>query len=134
MKLTAAHEPSGDVRRLQFGPFGRRMGGEIAGDSNKDMPALVGVAPLTELSHAGVQRLVGMETCVFAQQRPRQRGDQRLDRVTKREVTRDKTRGKIDLPLPIVRVEQSQTDLLGIGGQVIKRFAIIAGNAGWRHI
>lgn len=46
VKLTAAHEPAGDVCRLQFGPFGRRMGGEIAGNGDEDMPALVGVAPL----------------------------------------------------------------------------------------
>jgi hypothetical protein len=43
MKLTAAHEPSGDVGRLQFGAFRRRMGSEIAGDSDEDMPALVGI-------------------------------------------------------------------------------------------
>ena len=27
MKLTAAHEPLGDIGRLQLGAFGRRMGG-----------------------------------------------------------------------------------------------------------
>ena len=43
------------------------MGSEIAGDSDEDMPALVGIAPLAELPHAGVQQLVGMETCVLAQ-------------------------------------------------------------------
>ena len=67
MKLTAAHEPPGDVGRLQFGAFRRRMGSEIAGDRDEDMPALVAIAPLTELSHAGVQHLVGMETCILAQ-------------------------------------------------------------------
>ena len=67
MKLTAAHEPSGDVGRLQFGAFRGRMGSEIAGDGDEDMSALVGIAPLAELPHAGVQHLVGMETCVFAQ-------------------------------------------------------------------
>ena len=71
-----------------------------------------------------------MEPCVLAQKRPRQRGDQRLHRVTKREMTRDKTRGEIDLSLPIEGVEQSQTDLLDISGQVIKRPAVIAGNTG----
>src|SRR5437660_337927 len=67
MKLTATHEPSGDVGRLQFGAFRRRMRGEITGDSDEDMPALDGIAPLGELPHAGVQRLVGMEACVLAQ-------------------------------------------------------------------
>ena len=40
---------------------------EIASDSDEDMPALVGIPPLAELSHAGVQHLVGMETCVLTQ-------------------------------------------------------------------
>ena len=101
MKLTTAHEPSGDVGRLQFGAFRRRMGSEIAGDRDEDMPALVGITPLAELSHASVQHLVGMETCVLAQERSRQGGDQRLHRVTKREMPRDETRGEIDLPLSI---------------------------------
>ena len=64
MKLAAAHEPPGDVRRLQFATFRRRMGSEITGDCYEDMPAFVGVAPLAELSHAGVHHLVGMEPCV----------------------------------------------------------------------
>ena len=67
MKLTAAHEPPGDVGRLQLGAFRRRMGREITGDRDEDMPALVSIAPRTELPHAGVQHLVGMETCVLAQ-------------------------------------------------------------------
>ena len=67
MKLTASHEPPGDVGCLQFGAFRRRMGSEIAGHRDEDMPALDGIAPLAELPHAGVQRLVGMETCVLAQ-------------------------------------------------------------------
>ena len=62
MKLTAAHEPLGDVSRLQLGAFCGRVGSEIAGDSDEDMPALVGIAPLAELAHASVQHLVGMET------------------------------------------------------------------------
>ena len=48
MKLTAAHEPPGDVRRLQFRTFRGRMGREITGDGDEDMPAFVGVAPLPD--------------------------------------------------------------------------------------
>jgi hypothetical protein len=43
MKLTAAHELPGDIGRLQLGAFRRRMGSEIAGDHDEDMPALVGI-------------------------------------------------------------------------------------------
>src|SRR6516165_10983343 len=134
MKLTAAHEPSGDVGSLQFGAFRRRMRSEIAGDRDEDMPALVGITPLAELSHASVQHLVGMETCVLAQERSRQGGDQRLHRVTKREMPSDETRGEIDLSLSIEDIEQSNADLLRIGGQVIERLAAIARDASWRHI
>jgi hypothetical protein len=42
MKLVAAHEPLGDVRRLQLGAFRWRMGSEIADDGDEDMPALNG--------------------------------------------------------------------------------------------
>src|SRR6516162_4074824 len=62
MKLTASHKPPGDVGRLQLGAFRRRMGSEIAGDSDEDVPTLVGIAPLAELPHAGIEYLVGMET------------------------------------------------------------------------
>jgi len=34
-------------------------------------------------------------------------------------MTRDETRGEIDLSLPIEGFEQSDTDVLGTGGQVI---------------
>ena len=33
-----------------------------AGDSDEDVPTLVGIAPLAELPHAGIEYLVGMET------------------------------------------------------------------------
>ena len=62
MKLTASHKPPGDVGRLELGAFRRRMGSEIAGDSDEDVPTLVGIAPLAELPHAGIEYLVGMET------------------------------------------------------------------------
>ena len=51
------------------------MGRKIAGDRNEDVPALVGVAPRGELPDSRLQHLIGMEACIFAQQRPRERGD-----------------------------------------------------------
>jgi hypothetical protein len=107
MEPPSAHEPPGDVGGLQRGALGRRMGGEVAGYGNEDMPALVAVAPLPELVHAGLQRLIGMEARIFPQQRPRQHGDQRLRLVTKRGVARHQTRREIDLSLPVEVVEQS---------------------------
>jgi hypothetical protein len=38
------------------------MGGQIAGDGDKDVPTLVGVAPLAELADARLQDLMGVET------------------------------------------------------------------------
>jgi hypothetical protein len=41
-------------------------------------------------------------------------------------MTRDETRGEIDLSLSIKDIEQSNADLLRIGGQVIERLAAVA--------
>ena len=49
MQLAAPHQTPGDVGGLQRRAFGRRMGGEIAGDRNEDVPSLIGVAPAGEL-------------------------------------------------------------------------------------
>ena len=51
---------------------------EVAGDSDKDVPALSGVAPLRELPHAGLEHLIGMKTRVLAQQGPPERRDESL--------------------------------------------------------
>jgi hypothetical protein len=40
------------------------------------VPALVAVAPCGELPDSRLQHLIGMEACIFAQQRTRERGDQ----------------------------------------------------------
>ena len=120
MKLAAAHQPPRDVGGLQRRALGRRMGGEIAGDGDQDVPALVGVAPLAELPHAGLQHLIGVEARVLAQQRARERGDERPRRVAEREMARDQTRRELDLPLAIEGVEQSGAECLDIGGQVVE--------------
>ena len=44
MKLSAAHQPSCYVGRLQQRALGREMGSQIPRDGNKDMTALVAVA------------------------------------------------------------------------------------------
>ena len=38
MNLSAAHQPTGYVGRLQQRAFRRKMGSQIPGDGNKDMP------------------------------------------------------------------------------------------------
>ena len=53
------------------------MGRKIAGDRNEDVPTLIGVVPLGELSNCRLQHLIGMEACIFSQHRSRERGDQR---------------------------------------------------------
>src|ERR1700730_4714516 len=39
MEIPSVHEPPGDVGGLQRGARGRRMGGEVVGYGNEDMPA-----------------------------------------------------------------------------------------------
>ena len=65
------------------------MGCKIAGNRNEDVAAFVGVAPLSELPESRLQHLIGMEARIFAQQRIRERGDQRLRRMAEREMPGD---------------------------------------------
>ena len=82
MKLAAAHQPAGDVSRLQECALSRPMGSQVPRDRNQDMPALVAVAPLAKLPRACLEHLVGMKARILAQERTRERRDQRLGRVT----------------------------------------------------
>ena len=134
MQLAAPHQAAGDVGRLQRRALGRRMGGEIAGDRDEDVPALVGVAPDGELPDPRLQHLVGMEARVFPQHRMRERGDQRLRRMAKRQVPRDQPCREINLSLAVERVEQGGPDRLLIGGQIVELLPTFAWNAGRRHV
>ena len=112
MQLAAPHQAAGDVGRLQRRALGRRMGGEIAGDRNENVPALVGVAPEAKLPDPGLQHLARMEAQVFPQHRMRERGDQRLRRMAEFEMPRHEPCRKINLSLAVERVEQGGPDRL----------------------
>lgn len=120
MKLAAPHQAPGDVGRLQRRAFGRRMGGEIAGDRNEDVPALIGVAPHGELLDSRLQHLVGMKARVFPQHRMRERGDQRLRRMTTPEVAGLQPGRKINLSLAVEGVEKGGPERPVVGGQVVE--------------
>jgi hypothetical protein len=81
MQLSAPHQAPGDIGRLQRRALGWRMRGEIAGDCDEYAPALVGVAPDSELPDPRLQYLVSMEARIFPKHRARERGDQRASRV-----------------------------------------------------
>src|ERR1700719_3734914 len=89
MKLSAAHQPSCYVGRLQQRTLGRKVGRQISCDGNKDMPALVAVAPLAKLPHARLEHLVRMEARVLPEPRLRERRDQCLGRVAEGEKAGD---------------------------------------------
>src|SRR5271166_2998796 len=97
------------------------MGGEISGDRNEDVPALVGVAPDGELPDSRFQYLVSMKARVLPQHRMRERGDQRLRRMAKRKMPRHEPCRTINLSLAVERVEQSGLDRLLIGRQIVER-------------
>src|ERR1700722_16790521 len=103
------------------------MGSQIPRDGNKDMTALVAVAPLVKLPHTRLEHLVGMEARVFPEQHLSKYRDQCLRRVAQRKVTGDKARGGTDLLLAVKRVEQSSTDLLGCDRQIIETISSLAG-------
>src|SRR6266581_4245364 len=110
------------------------MGRQIAGNRDEDVPALVRVAPRAELPDSRLQHLIRMETCIFAQHRMRERGDQRLRRMAEREMPCHEACGEIDLSLPVEGVEQGGADRLWIRGQIIELLAAVARDARWRHI
>jgi hypothetical protein len=49
MQFAAPHQALGDVGCLQRRAFGRRVGREITGNRDEDVPALVSIAPCGEL-------------------------------------------------------------------------------------
>src|SRR6266404_3947897 len=126
MKLSAAHQPTGYVGRLQQRTLSRKMGSQIPRYGNKDMPALVAVTPLAKLPRPCLKDLVGVKAGVLTQQRLRKRRDQRIGRVTQDKVTSDSARRSTDLLLAVEGVEQSSADLLGRDGQFIKPVAALA--------
>ena len=75
MKFAAAHQPTGYVSRLQERALSRKMGGQIPCDGDKDMPALITVAPFVKLPHARLEHLVCMEARVLPEQRLRKGRD-----------------------------------------------------------
>jgi hypothetical protein len=105
------------------------MGGKIAGHRDQDVAALAGTARLLELAHAGLQHLIGVKARVLAQQHLSQRGDKRPRRVAECEMACHQTRREVDLPLPVERVEQSGSERIDIGGQIVEQVAV-AGDAG----
>src|SRR5919197_5098955 len=94
---------------------------KIACNRNEVVPALVAVPPCRELPATRLQHLIGVEACILAQHRTRERGDQRLRRRAEREMACHQPCREIDLPLSVESVEQGDTDRLRIGGQNIER-------------
>jgi hypothetical protein len=58
-----------------------------------------------------------------------QRGDKRPRQVAECETACHETRRDIDLPLPVEGIEQSGSERLDIGGQIVEEVAAIAGDA-----
>ena len=89
MKLSAAHEPLGDVSRLQQRALGRKVGSQIPRDGNKAMTTLVAIAPLVKVPYPCLEHLVGMKPSILPEKRRRERRDQRLGRVAEGEKAGD---------------------------------------------
>ena len=78
MKLSAARQPTGYISRLQQRALGWKVGCQISRDGNKDVPALVAIAPLVKLPYARLEHLVGVKAGILTQERVRERRDQRF--------------------------------------------------------
>ena len=78
MKLSATRQPTGYISRLQQPALGWKVGCQIPRDGNKDVPALVAIAPLVKLPHARLEHLVGVKAGILTEERVRERRDQRF--------------------------------------------------------
>ena len=111
MQPPAAHEALGDVGGLEGASLGRRMGGEVARDSDQHMAALVGCAPCLILAHARLEHLEGVEARVLAQQGVGEGGEEILGRMAEQEIAGDEPGRRADLLLAVERLEQRMADL-----------------------
>jgi hypothetical protein len=110
------------------------MGRKITGDRNKDLSALVCIAPDGELPNSRLQHLIAVEAGIFAQNRPRERSDQCLWRIAELEMPRHEPCRKVDLSLPVKGIEQGHADGLRIKGQIVEIFGLIVWDARRRHV
>jgi hypothetical protein len=76
MKLSAARQPTGNITRLRQRALGWKVGCQISCDGNKDVPALVAIAPLVKLPYARLEHLVGVKAGILTEERMRERLNQ----------------------------------------------------------
>ena len=77
------------------------MSRKVAHDRDHDMPLRFWVGPFAELTHPSFKNLVCVKACVFAQQRMRQRRNDRFGWMIQCEVARHELRGFVAPVLPI---------------------------------
>ena len=118
MQPVAARQPVRDVGGLQQSALRRRVSREVARNRDENMPPRFRVAPFVKLTHPGLENLIGVKSRVFAQQRMRQRADDRIRRVAQCEVARDEAGRLVDPVLPIESVQQSGADFVDRRGRI----------------
>ena len=134
MKLASPKQPPRNVGGLESGTLGRRVSRQVAGNRYENVPALVGVAPLTELTDPGFQHLIAVEACIFPEKSACQSGHDVLCRVAQTEMTRHQPTSGIDLTLPIERIEQGGPDLFLRDRKIIQSFVVFAGQPCCRDV
>ena len=127
MNLATAHQPTGYIGRLQQSALGWKVSSQIARDGNKDVSALVAVAPFPKLPHTRLEHLVSMKAGIFPEERLRECCDQCLGRVATCEIAGNQACRSIDLLLASKGVEQGDANLVGGARQVIEAIAALAG-------
>src|SRR5512144_890970 len=96
------------------------MGGNIARNGDQDMTSRRAVSPLPILLHAGLEHLIGVEFGVFPQYRAAKRGDQRLYRMAKGEITGNEAPSRLNGPLAIERSQKGIAQFGIVARQVIE--------------
>ena len=82
-----------------------------------------GVAPQSILPEPGLEHLIGVEIGVLAEQSVAERRDQAFARVPEQDMAGDQAGARIDLLLPVERVQQRAADRVVVCGQIVQRLA-----------
>ena len=82
------------------------MGGNVAGNGDQNLTPRRAPTPLPVLLHASLKHLIGMEFGVLPQCRACKRGDKRLHRMAKHEITGNEAPSRLNGSLAIERNEK----------------------------
>src|SRR5687767_536465 len=129
-----ARKLAGHGGGLELAALGRRMGGQVARQSDEDAPAFRSVAPVSKLTDCCLQDLIGVESGVFTQDGMRERREEAPGVVLLLQVTGNVLRSPVDRAMPVERIEELLTQGRAVFRQIVQPLARFAWQSRRRHV